>query len=103
MNVKPHLLKTVGILTLKAIHPYPDTVAVGIPDRTARIASRLGIDTRLQSQRMNIVGNPLHSVGKTFGMRMEHSLLITPAEKAVIDVYKTIPSLLQSLTDHGIG
>ena len=93
----------VGILLLVPVEPHAHAVGVGIPQRTAGVGARVGVDTRPQAKAVDMVDDALDAVGEAFGVGLQHALLVAVAEEAVVDVDIAVAGILQPERHHGIG
>ena len=69
----------------------------------ASLAAGIGIDSELESKRMNVVHQSLDPAGKAFGVGNDVSTRIPFHLPAVVNHYVLISGVFDSRLDHGIG
>lgn len=75
-----------GILLFVPIKAGTEAMVVGIILRTARVCTRIGVDSSHQAFRMYVVGHHFQPIRKTLRVRMHLARCISPAKEAVVDV-----------------
>ena len=71
--------------------------------RAAGVVAGIAIDTCLQTQRVDIIHQGTHAIGKQFLVEAQIAVGIAPVPIAVVNVYVFITCLLQSSVVHRIG
>ena len=95
-KVKLAVCRVVSIKT----SPYTRLVAT---IACAGVRARVGICSRLHSERMDTVHRALHSVRKALGVEAKPSVRTVPVKEAIVDVHIYIPGVLESIRRHRSG
>ncbi len=72
------------------IESDPLTDSVVVPERSARVASGIGVYPGFQTELVDVVNHRLQSLGKAFGVGDQLSCGVAASEIAVVDVDETV-------------
>ena len=92
-----------GILLFVPIKAGTEAMVVGIILRTARVCTRIGVDSSHQAFRMYVVGHHFQPIRKTLRVRLHLARCISPAKEAVVDVDMGVAHVFQAQPDHCVG
>ena len=69
----------------------------------AGLRPRIGIDTEFESERVDIVPERFHAMGKSLCVNDNVALLVTADLPAIVDIHVDVSGILHARLDHGIS
>ena len=95
----------VHILGIVSIKTYTDSnfILWLSPIRSTGITAGIGIYTRFQTLAMDIIHKATQAVREAFGVNKQIAFGIAATEKAIIDIYVVISTILETKFHHCIG
>ena len=91
-----------AVLVFMARHSHVHAVCQAV-SRSAAVVTRIGVDARLEPQRVDIVHQRAHAVRETVHVQPQVAVLAASLPVAVVDVDVAVARLLQAAVVHGVG
>ena len=91
-----------AVLILMTSEAHSETPRMTVA-RSARVVACIAIDTRLQTQRVDVIYQSTHAVRKQLRVQTQMTVFTTTVPVAVVDIHILVSCLLQTSVVHCIG